>query len=196
MTTLATSASSSTIALPGPSPAKKSNPFARPTVSHSPSSFKRTSLLPTFDSPINSINPISPFDPLATPADKGINGHATGAASVPKAKTGWRLLWRGGVEIGKDGWRLEGELPATSNVYTRIDLILSRNNILRSTIVPPAYTFDRRTSKSLRCADTANTWHDSLAIPQSSRWGYGPLSLFGEYERKKVSSGEGSGRFA
>jgi hypothetical protein len=89
--------------LPGPSPSR-ANPFARPTASHSPRSFKRTSLLPSLASPAK----VSKH--LTTPGDKPTAGANTTYGSGSKARQGWRLLWRGGLEIGKDGWRLDGEL--------------------------------------------------------------------------------------
>jgi hypothetical protein len=80
---------------PDPSPSK-SNPFARPKLTHVPSSFTRSNLLPTLPSPFES------------PAVKPANGTVSGTGSAGKTRQGWRLLWRGGLEVGKDGWRLDG----------------------------------------------------------------------------------------
>lgn len=89
--------------LPTPSP-HKSNPFARPSSSTTETrAFSRTALLPTLASPAKTQ---LQNDPLSTPADKAtVARSATGSA---RARQSWRLLWRGGLEIGKDGWRLEG----------------------------------------------------------------------------------------
>ena len=78
-----------------PSPSK-SNPFARPKINLEPSSFSRSALLPTL------------IGPHPTPTNKSGNATVLGPSSVGKTRQGWRLLWRGGVEIGKEGWRLDG----------------------------------------------------------------------------------------
>ncbi|KAK4684221.1 hypothetical protein P7C73_g5971, partial [Tremellales sp. Uapishka_1] len=86
---------------PDPSPSRF-NPFARPkppTLEHA-SSFTRTTLLPT-------LSPVKRPDGLATPLEKGSLAQSA-STSAGKPRQGWRLLWRGGLEIGEDGWRLDG----------------------------------------------------------------------------------------
>ncbi|KAL7423736.1 hypothetical protein Q5752_001318 [Cryptotrichosporon argae] len=79
---------------PLPSPAR-SNPFARPAGPAS-ASFSRTSLLP------------SP-SPAKASASASASAVASAQGTPGSAKRrGWRLLWRGGLEVGQDGWRLDG----------------------------------------------------------------------------------------
>ena len=102
----------STSLLSGPAPEacpSRSNPFARPSLKHEPSNFKRASLLPT----LSPEKVTRPYDPQYTPADKGQGTGESGShvkGSAGKARQSWRLLWRGGLEIGPEGWRLDGEL--------------------------------------------------------------------------------------
>lgn len=64
-------------------PSPRPNPFAKAT---SQTSFSRNgSLLP-----------------LRSPS-----ASAQATSSTPQRKP-WRLLWRGGLEVGPDGWRLDG----------------------------------------------------------------------------------------
>ncbi|WWC88002.1 uncharacterized protein L201_002904 [Kwoniella dendrophila CBS 6074] len=79
----------------GPSPSR--NPFARPKLGGtSSSSFSRKTLLPSILSPVKSTSiATNAQSPLATP-------------SSGKSRSAWRLLWRGGLEIGNEGWRLDG----------------------------------------------------------------------------------------
>jgi hypothetical protein len=93
----------SVLAPTGPSPAR--NPFARPKLP-SASSFTRTSILPTHISPRKPAH-----DPVTTPADKKDVG-SRGSVGQEKSKS-WRLLWRGGLEVGESGWKLEGQSFAT-----------------------------------------------------------------------------------
>nr|XP_019050576.1 hypothetical protein I302_01013 [Kwoniella bestiolae CBS 10118]OCF29506.1 hypothetical protein I302_01013 [Kwoniella bestiolae CBS 10118] len=84
----------------GPSPSR--NPFARPKLGGTSSnSFTRKSLLPSVLSPAKPISKEVP-NGLVTPSQKTTSGSAT------KARSAWRLLWRGGLEIGNEGWRLDG----------------------------------------------------------------------------------------
>jgi hypothetical protein len=113
---------------PGPSPSK-ANPFARRNPGSS-ASFTRATLLPTFPSPqkatpIARIPSLTPEltssssgilsssgvnELLATPGGQVIDARSEGARpSGGKGRQAWRLLWRGGLEIGRDGWRLEGD---------------------------------------------------------------------------------------
>ncbi|WVQ97058.1 hypothetical protein IAU59_004168 [Kwoniella sp. CBS 9459] len=89
----------------GPSPSR--NPFARPKLQHDKpgsGSFSRATLLPSILSPVRpSSHSNAPGEQLSTPADKRL-----GAGSSTKPRTAWRLLWRGGLEIGREGWRLDG----------------------------------------------------------------------------------------
>ncbi|RSH85802.1 uncharacterized protein EHS24_003982 [Apiotrichum porosum] len=106
---------------PGPSPSKR-NPFARPHATES-TSFSRTSLLPTRVSvrriPVNcDSQPESSSTAASTSATA--TAAAAGPSSTPLAnpfatpserarpRNAWRLLWRGGLEVGPDGWRLDG----------------------------------------------------------------------------------------
>lgn len=101
-----------------PSPSKR-NPFARATVDQV---VARRRLLPTVVS-----SRVEPADPAfaeggegqnADVLSKGTPAKAAEPASTPakdqsatpatKAKTAWRMLWRGGLEVGPDGWRLDG----------------------------------------------------------------------------------------
>jgi hypothetical protein len=127
-----------------PSPSK-SNPFARPSVAHSPSSFSRKTLLPTVPSPARPFNP-------TTPEYKAQLQNGTGS-SIERGRSGWRLLWRGGLEIGKDGWRLDGEssvqvlevvyrTPATKSVLN------IRRDVLRSVVLLTTHA-DRTNSESI-----------------------------------------------
>jgi len=95
MTTLISSALPPT----GPSPAR--NPFARPKLP-SASSFTRTSLLPSHVSPKK-----TQLHSVTTPADR-VDASVKGTSSVGKDRKSWRLLWRGGLEVGDSGYRLEG----------------------------------------------------------------------------------------
>ncbi|WWC96760.1 hypothetical protein V866_003633 [Kwoniella sp. B9012] len=91
----------------GPSPSR--NPFARPKLGgSSSSSFTRKSLLPSVLSPARSGPPPPQNDNhLVTPSHKTAAGVAE-PVSTSKPKSAWRLLWRGGLEIGNEGWRLDG----------------------------------------------------------------------------------------
>ena len=122
-----------------PSPSR-SNPFARSqSVSSilageagSGTSFSRTSILPTLASPLKTVSSATVGDaaitrrinPFATPsaAAKTTEGPlpntAPGSArgSASKGRTGCRLLWRGGLEIGDEGYRLDGEMMFRSGI--------------------------------------------------------------------------------
>ncbi|RXK42587.1 hypothetical protein M231_00141 [Tremella mesenterica] len=84
-----------------PSPAR--NPFARPCPNHQSTSFTRTSLLPTLP---------------PTPIHKSIHQPSSSSHNTPhqhvsttsatRALKAWRLLYRGGLEIGLEGFRLDG----------------------------------------------------------------------------------------
>ncbi|ORY28630.1 hypothetical protein BCR39DRAFT_200190 [Naematelia encephala] len=99
--------SSSSNPFPNPSPARPTsvNPFARPKIQHEPSSFSRSALLPSLISPAKTREQ----HVMATPADKvaGTNSTKTNSVSA-KGREGWRMLWRGGLELGGQGWRLDG----------------------------------------------------------------------------------------
>ncbi|WOO80961.1 uncharacterized protein LOC62_03G004491 [Vanrija pseudolonga] len=69
---------------PDTAPSPRPNPFAKAT---SQTSFSRSGSLLPLRSPSTS-----------TPVPSG---------STPQRKP-WRLLWRGGLEVGPDGWRLDG----------------------------------------------------------------------------------------
>ncbi|ORX34151.1 hypothetical protein BD324DRAFT_167088 [Kockovaella imperatae] len=85
----------------------KNNPFARPVLRHEPSSFKRASLLPC-----RGQEEVLPVNVLSTPGNQSTSRHiSTSGASGGLhgvARQNWRLLWRGGLEVGPEGWRLEG----------------------------------------------------------------------------------------
>ncbi|KAI9635002.1 uncharacterized protein MKK02DRAFT_43683 [Dioszegia hungarica] len=87
-----------TAPLVAPSPSR-ANPFARPALPRAAVSFSRTCLLPTLPSPAKAAGD-------ATPGSKTTAVSAAGSAG--KGRSTWRLLWRGGVEIGPEGFRLEG----------------------------------------------------------------------------------------
>lgn len=96
----------------GPSPSR--NPFARPKLP-SAGSFTRTALLPTHVSPRKEVRP----DSHATPKDKmGVEAVAGLSAGKERSRS-WRLLWRGGLEIGKDGWRLDGRSADETMILAR-----------------------------------------------------------------------------
>lgn len=92
-----------------PSKASTSNPFARPKSSLG-ETFSRATLLPTHPSPkrAGSRHDGELGLSLNTP-EKRIDGRGgvSGSGSALK-RQGWRHLWRGGLEIGPDGWRLDG----------------------------------------------------------------------------------------
>ena len=101
---------------PGPSPSR--NPFARPprpTLSQQSNSFTRSSLLPTLPPTPASASKSAPqaADTHTTPAEKLINGHPTSSAHRAPQKS-WRMLYRGGLEIGPEGFRLDGASPAST----------------------------------------------------------------------------------
>ncbi|WWD18103.1 hypothetical protein CI109_102551 [Kwoniella shandongensis] len=120
----------------GPSPSR--NPFARPKLAHSTNngngtssgSFTRKTLLPGIglSSPAKlsktattTTNEIAEPVPQRKNSDDGQmstplggerrsatqSGTGVGATSG-KSRNAWRLLWRGGLEIGREGWRLDG----------------------------------------------------------------------------------------
>lgn len=178
-----------TASIPAQSPAKRSNPFARPTVSHSPSSFTRSSLLPTLPSPSR------PFNPLATPSDKLIstNGLAASTFSAGRPRTGWRILWRGGLEIGTEGWRFDGGV--TSRPTTEQIELTDRRHVHRATVLPPGNTLCAH-RKPLRRTYSSKYVSYRLAFRRPSCGRYRPLSLVRKHERAKVLSGERLGRAA
>ncbi|OCF32903.1 hypothetical protein I316_05540 [Kwoniella heveanensis BCC8398] len=96
----------------GPSPSR--NPFARPKLQnekHESGSFSRATLLPSILSPVRSTSQTTAHgSQISTPADRRVGIRAGDAVpgSVAKPRTAWRLLWRGGLEIGREGWRLDG----------------------------------------------------------------------------------------
>ena len=96
---------------PHPPSPSKTNPFARPLIKHHPSSFTRQTLLPNV-SPVKQTSSVSAVDNgISTPTDNARKPKdGTDSGSVGRGRQGWRLLWRGGLEIGEEGWRLEGEL--------------------------------------------------------------------------------------
>ncbi|KAL1410918.1 hypothetical protein Q8F55_001861 [Vanrija albida] len=67
-----------------PSPTARPNPFAKATTSAGHVSFSRST---------------SALLPLRSPST---------AATPGPPRRPWRLLWRGGLEVGPDGWRLDG----------------------------------------------------------------------------------------
>ncbi|WRT65868.1 uncharacterized protein IL334_002819 [Kwoniella shivajii] len=86
----------------GPSPSR--NPFARPKLGvSSSSSFTRKTLLPSILSPVKPVN----HETQSVTPSSNKNATAT-SSSTGKARPAWRLLWRGGLEIGNEGWRLDG----------------------------------------------------------------------------------------
>nr|XP_018264910.1 uncharacterized protein I303_03091 [Kwoniella dejecticola CBS 10117]OBR87068.1 hypothetical protein I303_03091 [Kwoniella dejecticola CBS 10117] len=96
----------------GPSPSR--NPFARPKLGGTSScSFTRKTLLPSILSPDKSTSTDSASassDNLVTPLSKSKDVLLGGAGAIhtPRSRTAWRLLWRGGLEIGNEGFRLDG----------------------------------------------------------------------------------------
>ncbi|OWZ70758.1 hypothetical protein AYX14_03814 [Cryptococcus neoformans] len=93
---------------PGPSPSR--NPFARRTNGvPQGDSFSKSTILPSpnrkrpmLTTTVNDVDIYLGDGAMTTPEDKkGIS--ANGAP-----RSSWRLLWRGGLELGNEGWRLEG----------------------------------------------------------------------------------------
>ncbi|WVQ71205.1 hypothetical protein IAR50_000730 [Cryptococcus sp. DSM 104548] len=85
--------------LPAPSPSR--NPFARPTAPTTEGgSFGKSSILPS-----TSKNRATLVSDCQTPIEKRVSN---GLGSAQGTRMSWRLLWRGGLEIGKEGWRLDG----------------------------------------------------------------------------------------
>lgn len=94
--------------LTGPSPSR-SNPFARaPSLPAGAISFSKSSLLPSLASPAKTPGLPKRINPFATPAVANVAATEAGVGSASKGRSGWRLLWRGGLEIGQQGYRLEG----------------------------------------------------------------------------------------
>ncbi|WVF70689.1 hypothetical protein IAT40_005482 [Kwoniella sp. CBS 6097] len=96
----------------GPSPSR--NPFARPKLQNDrhgsgSGSFSRATLLPSILSPVRPTSQSATAgEQLSTPIDKRIGVGNSVLGSSAKPRTAWRLLWRGGLEIGRVGWRLDG----------------------------------------------------------------------------------------
>ncbi|WVQ85493.1 hypothetical protein IAT38_007658 [Cryptococcus sp. DSM 104549] len=96
---------------PAPSPSR--DPFAKPKSAsqNQSTSFSRTTLLPGIPSPVRpkltttALGSESKDGALGTPILKSAIS-VEGSAAKPRSS--WRLLWRGGLEIGKEGWRLDG----------------------------------------------------------------------------------------
>lgn len=121
------------------------NPFARPKPPSS-NSFTRTTLLPTHSPQRAVLAPASRFDAngsttsiavngFETPAEKSVAAPGTTSASRDK-RQGWRLLWRGGLEIGKEGWRLDGTITTLSSRLGKCRPLINRHHILRSPQLP------------------------------------------------------------
>ncbi|KIR43337.1 hypothetical protein I307_03582 [Cryptococcus deuterogattii 99/473] len=92
---------------PGPSPSR--NPFARPNSTPQSGSFSKSTILP---SPSHKRPTLTP---IVNDVDKRLGDGIMATSSDKKVistngtpKSNWRLLWRGGLELGKEGWRLEG----------------------------------------------------------------------------------------
>lgn len=92
---------------PGPSPSR--NPFARPNSVSQGGSFSKSTILPNpsqkrpmLTAIVNDVDKSLGDSIMATPSDKKV------ISTNGTPKSSWRLLWRGGLELGKEGWRLEG----------------------------------------------------------------------------------------
>ncbi|ADV21225.1 hypothetical protein I305_00717 [Cryptococcus gattii E566] len=92
---------------PGPSPSR--NPFARPNSVPQGGSFSKSTILPspshkrpTLTAIVNDVDKSLGDGIMATPSNKKV------ISTNGTPKSSWRLLWRGGLELGKEGWRLEG----------------------------------------------------------------------------------------
>lgn len=93
---------------PGSSPSR--NPFARqPNDVSQGVSFSKSTILPspnrkrpTLATTVNDVGTSLGDGVMATPADRKVMSSNGGPRSS------WRLLWRGGLELGNEGWRLEG----------------------------------------------------------------------------------------
>ncbi|AAW42508.2 expressed protein [Cryptococcus deneoformans JEC21] len=93
---------------PGSSPSR--NPFARqPNDVSQGVSFSKSTILPspnrkrpTLATTVNDVGTSLGDGVMATPADRKVMSSNGGP------KSSWRLLWRGGLELGNEGWRLEG----------------------------------------------------------------------------------------
>ncbi|TYJ54949.1 hypothetical protein B9479_004361 [Cryptococcus floricola] len=84
--------------LPAPSPSR--NPFAKPALATEGASFAKSAILPTFTKKATLVS-----GDCQTPIEKRL---LNDFGSAQGTRTSWRLLWRGGLEIGKEGWRLDG----------------------------------------------------------------------------------------
>jgi hypothetical protein len=116
--------------LTSPSSSKtKTNPFARPKAAHQSSSFTRSALLP-------SVSPIPPT-PDVTSSPTTPRAQVT-TPGLGKSRTGCRVLWRGGFEIGPEGYRLDGKLlkPNQSLESRSLRPIIYRRHILRKFDIP------------------------------------------------------------
>lgn len=92
---------------PGPSPSR--NPFARPNSVPQGGSFSKSTILPSpshkrpmLTAIVNDVDKSLGDGIMATPSNKKV------ISTNGTPKSSWRLLWRGGLELGKEGWRLEG----------------------------------------------------------------------------------------
>ncbi|WVR05675.1 hypothetical protein IAU60_002697 [Kwoniella sp. DSM 27419] len=97
----------------GPSPSR--NPFAKPKIQDDRlnGSFSRAALLPSIISPAKP-GTTRPVNDSVVIGDKGCvvtprpEMKSSASSSALRPRTAWRLLWRGGLEIGREGWRLDG----------------------------------------------------------------------------------------
>lgn len=111
---------------PGPSPSR--NPFARPNGVPQGGSFSKSTILPSpsqkrpmLTAIVNDVDKSLGDSVMATPSDKKV------ISTNGTPKSSWRLLWRGGLELGKEGWRLEGtrKLGGPNSALTVIQESLS-----------------------------------------------------------------------
>nr|ODO02328.1 hypothetical protein L204_01061 [Cryptococcus depauperatus CBS 7855] len=93
-------------------PLSSSNPFAHPKCVTQNKSFTKTVVFPG-KSTTSKREILKTTDKDESDLDSSITTPKQKTSTAPDRgdiapKTNWRLLWRGGIEIGEDGWRLEG----------------------------------------------------------------------------------------
>nr|ODN93305.1 hypothetical protein L203_00576 [Cryptococcus depauperatus CBS 7841] len=93
-------------------PLSSSNPFAHPKCVTQNKSFTKTVVFPG-KATTSKREILTTIDKDESDLDSSITTPKQKTSTAPDRgdiapKTNWRLLWRGGIEIGEDGWRLEG----------------------------------------------------------------------------------------
>lgn len=92
-------------------------------------------------------------NPLATPSDRA------------RTKQAWRLLWRGGLEVGPDGWRLDGELELPTTPFRSLTPSSPGITLFAQLSFPVAGTPRANPFAPLTPSDAASPLGAGLSLP-------------------------------